>query len=307
MTLFSSSNHASRWTAELATRTLEPLSPEVRRELDGLPWIAASPDPTLAGAALMARLMSEYANGVAPDEITRRLTEGDKEDGAELQRDVASSLTIASVFAVRAGALPRPRWWEPLLLAQHLAVACARLCLAARGEADELLCRRLFLPESMAADVMSQAGHPAGIDYALEVGSAGRLAGEMQQLIHEAQADPALHQALMRLVEIESREDLKRASYNRELIRVAHRRATIHGHTHLVEILKSEAERFSDACRGLSGLERELMRLVDDKELVVMRAAGLAQHVVALSPGEGPAPLGDMIDGEYRLPGVDPV
>jgi hypothetical protein len=296
-------HHARAWTDALAESVLEPLLPATQERLQLVPWIRSFDSPRLASSALMARLASGYSLGETPDDLIGRLASAAAHDGRSLDTDVATAIVLTAVQMVRSATLPDPRWWEPLLLAEHLAIACARIELGTQGDARALLRDRLWLPETMWPDALTRAEHPAGINYAADRAAAGPLAARLESLAQAEEARTIVIESLGRLGEdAGGRLDLALAVGQREQLRVTHRLAKRRADGDLVAFLETEAARFVAACRGLSSLERELMRLVNNDEQPLIRAARLAKRFVVVAPGEGSSPLPDLLGGHRHLP-----
>ncbi|HEY2717125.1 MAG TPA: CHAT domain-containing protein [Solirubrobacterales bacterium] len=282
---------ARAWTAEMVAAILRPLRPKTEEALYAIPWIARFPDPDLAAAALMISLAARYAGGESPDALMAGLTEAAEEPERPLPAESARSLALIARLMVSSATLPDPRWCEPLYHAQHLAIACAREAAAAGGDPAEVL-RRLLVTPVEEEGILDAAGNPPGFQIEADLELAEALEGLGEEALE------ATRSALPETTE--DRPDLVLASATMARLQSAAEGAR--GDEAAAARLEIEAERFAGSCAGISYLELELMRQLDEDERLLIEVAAIAKPVITVSAEMEPTDLTDLIDGERRIP-----
>lgn len=301
--LTDATTHAAAWTRDLAERLLEPLMDETRRILLDARWIATAPDPVVAAAALVSWIAAQYGSGHTPDELVDRLIESMAEDDWGLDRTAARHVVLCVAMTVRASpALPDPRWWDLIPRAEHIAVEAARNERVAHRDVVDLVDRRLWMTGAMRDAVLAGSQSEGGLDYAAVRVGPGAFIDEMQRLVSSGAA-AALRDDLRAADEdVAGREDLRLARVQMEQLRAVRALAKSGGGDDLRAFVEAEANRFVEAVSRLSLLERGILRPPSEDERVLMRLAAIMKPIVVISPGEGPTPLADLIDGERVLP-----
>jgi CHAT domain-containing protein len=272
---------AAEWTADLAAALLQPLNPQARALLDRVPWVSADPDPVLAGAALMARLASDYTYNDTPDTLISRLVAA-----SGLDHDGAHDLVIIATWLVRAGVLPGPRWWQPFLLAEQLAVAWGRALASAGEDPAVLLAERLWLAGPLLDATVELTRYPADVRFEAD------LPGLAQPI-----ADSAAF-----LADVDGRADLAATAAELDRVSAYYHAAESADEAEREVVVERELDRFGVAAAGLTRLEFELLKPLDDDDRLLMRAADLARRFVVVTAGEGPSPLPDLVNGQRALP-----
>jgi CHAT domain-containing protein len=277
---------ARTWTESLVAAVMRPLRERTEAQLATIPWIARFPAPELAAAALMIRLASRYAAGERPDELIESLRQSCTElDGAQARED-ARGLVLVARLMVHSAMLPDPRWWEPLLLVEHLALACAREATANGDDPAEIL-GYLELPDWVVERVLEAVPHVPGFG----LDGAPELAEEAIEQVRAMTPEAA-----------EERPDLVLGAAHQRRLMDAFERARATGDEELSDSLILEAERFGEAAAGLSLLELDLMREVEEDERLLIEAAAVAKRTITLSPEGEPTALTDLIDGRRDIP-----
>ena len=290
---------ADEWTNDLARRTLEPLLPDSLARLHAVPVVANATRPTVAAAALMASLAASYSFGKTPDDMTAAFSAG-----AGIDASTAAPIVELAAMMVRAGMLPEPRWWEPLSLAEHLAIAVARDAVGAGADLPELLGKNLWLPAGVAQRVSEKAVYPSGLAYAADANTPEGVTAKVVAAARRPEALALARATISMMAEgAGGRLDLAFASLQMAQLRAVAALDDTAADPDLVSFTEREADRFADACAGLSMLEVDLIRPMDTDERDLIRAAALATKFVVLSQHEGPHPLPDLIGGGRRLPG----
>ncbi len=297
-----SADTARAWTENLVAEILRPLQSATEDRLFAIPWIERFPVSDLAAATLMIRLAAWYAGGERPDDLIARLQEA--VDGSErpMSAQDARSLVLVARLMVHTSRLPDPRWWEPLYHAQHLAIACVREAVAAGQNPAEVL-GRLGFPAAVEKEISEVAEHDPGICF----GASGKAPEGRDDLLFENFQGEIAEAAISAVREAfpeaaEDRPDLLLGVAYASRLRVALEQARDDGDDGVVEFIDRQVERFAEACAGLSMLELELMRQVEDDELLLMRVANVAKTVITVSGEMEPTGLTDLIDGRRELP-----
>jgi CHAT domain-containing protein len=297
---------------EMVAEVLRPLRATAEERLYAIPWIAEFPIPHLAAAALMMRWASRYANGERPDDLIAAWRRSADEPANPMPADDARELTLLARLMVLSGMLPNPRWWEPFYHSEHLAIACAREAIAANLDAAEIVGRRLDFSPPDANAILEKAKHPPGINFSVDAEAAGELAERLESYLRNGVAGDVLNQTLQAIPEaLEERLDLGFAAAQLAQLRTAAQGAQKDGDNELLAFIAAEAEKFGEARLGLSLLELELMREVDDDEQLLMEVAAVAKRTIAISKhmgevsgseGIAPTELTDLIDGNWLIP-----
>ncbi|MGI9099926.1 MAG: CHAT domain-containing protein [Solirubrobacteraceae bacterium] len=290
---------ADQWTEDLARRALEPLLPEALARLRAVPVVAGATRPTVAAAAVIASLAASYSFGNTPDDITEAFSAG-----AGIDASVAAPIVELAAMMVRAGMLPEPRWWEPLSLAEHLAIAVARDAIAAGDDLAELLGKRLWLPAGLAQRVSEKAVHAAGLAYAADADVSDGVTTKVIAAARRPEARAAARDTVSAMTEgAGGRFDLAVAGLQLAQLRAVGGLEDTAADPELVTFIQREADRFAEACLGLSMLEIDLIRPMDPDERDLAQAASLATKFMVMTQDEGPHPLPDLIGGSRTLPG----
>lgn len=294
---------ARLWTRAIAAEFLAPLQAETEACLDRIPWIAAFPDRDLALAALMTRLVSRYVYGSTPDDLISELKDASKESGDSMPDEDAHQIVMIAVLIAHTGALPFPRWWKPILHAEHFAIACAREALGEGLDPAPLVGEQLMFPISERDRIIEIAGFEPGVEFAIDRDAAGQLAERLESQIGMEAAGEVLKKALLATHEaLGERDDLAFATAQIAQLRAALKGSIEDGDKELDEFIKTELKRMFSLMKGLSHLERDLMREVEPAEQLLMDAAVIARGVFTVSREMVPTGLPDLIDGERELP-----
>lgn len=299
----SAAEHAEAWTKSLAERTIESLRAETRANLLSVPWVAAHAEPIVAGAALVACLAAGYAEGATPRELRERAKQSASSDGVELEDSTTTSFVLVAVLMVRSGAaLPDPRWWQPLWLAEHLSLAVARVAVRTETDPEPLLTERLWWPEAVASAIATSAARPAGIEYTADLSLPAPMLKRVVALIRETSPDDPIDKTIDSLGEgAGGRLDLILAAAQVRQLTTAYREAHARRDEELTSYFRRELSRIRGAVEGLSMLELDLMRPVSEDEQVLFEAARLAKQVLPQAR-EGVAPLPDLFADAREVP-----
>lgn len=294
---------ARTWTAKLVAEVLRPLRPETEERLFGIPWIARFPVPELAAAALMIGWAARYTDGEQPDDLTEALRQSAEDPGWPMPAEHARELTLIARLMVHSAALPDPRWWEPTYHYEHLAIACAREVIAAGQDPSEVVELRLGFPPAHAEGILAKAHRGPGHHFNVDWETAGELGKQLSGYLPNGIADEVLERTLRAFPEAaEARPDLAFRAAQRAQLGVDAERARKDGAPELLAFLEREAARFNEASAGLSLLEQELMREIDEDERLLIQVAAIAKRVVTVSEEMEPTGLTDLIDGEREIP-----
>jgi CHAT domain-containing protein len=281
---------------------LGPLQPVSEARLDRIPWVVGFPDRDLAAAALIMRLVSHYAYGSTPDEVIARLVASASDCGHPMADDDARDLVSIAILMVHSATLPGPRWWTPLLHAEHLAIACVRAARGSSIDSEGLIGERLMFDTETRETIIEVARHEPGVSFSMNRENSDELAERIEDYI-ESEAETTLKNAAMGTHEVhEGRLDLVFARAQALQMGVAVSRAREAGDEEVLSLMKAEVDELEKAMAGLSLLEVELMREVSADEQLLMDAAGIAKKVFTVSREMVPTGLSDLIGGERGIP-----
>lgn len=282
---------------------MRPLQRGTEEQLYAIPWIARFPVPELAAAALVMTWVTRYANGEQPDDLMAALRQSAGEPDRPLPAEHARELTLIARLMVHSAALPNLRWWEPTYHSEHLAIACAREAAVAGEDAPEVLGQRLGFSPAEAEDILEKAGHDPGVRFSVDRDAAGELGDQLAGHLEDGVAGEVRERTLRAIPEAaEERPDLAFSAAQIAQLRAAAEGARKDGDEELLAFIEREAVRFREASAGLSLLERELMRPVDEDERLLIEVAAIAKQVVTVSKEMEPTGLTDLIDGVREIP-----
>jgi CHAT domain-containing protein len=316
MSEFNATRIPHEWTRAIAAEVLAPLRPKTRERLRRIVWLDQFPEPEVASAALIMRLVGQYALGATPDYLTQIVVASAAKPAPPLSRDDAKELVMIAVLLAYSGVqLPNPRWWNPNLHAEHLAIACARIASATGDDAQRLLGHRLHYGVDHVKEMLETASYEPGVRFAIDKDTAGPLATRLTAYVESNTDGQPMRETLEAMPEtLDGRLDLAFTAVQAAQMRAALACGRHNGDQELVTFLEAQFAALAEATAGLSRLEMDLMRRIDPDEQLLIDVAAIAKRTLSISrrkvlgSGEEITPTGltDLIDGERRLePGLD--
>jgi CHAT domain-containing protein len=186
---------------------------------------------------------------------------------------------------------------------EHLAIACAREAAAAGQDAEAVTKERLGFSAAQADDILEKAGHEPGLRFSVDREAAGPLGDRLAVYLQGGTAGEVLKETLEALPEtVEERLDLAIAAVQIAQLRTAVEGARSDGDEELLAFIEGEAEKLAEAAAGLSMLEAELMRPLDEDEQLLIEVAAIAKPIITVSMEMVPTGLTDLLDGEREIP-----
>jgi hypothetical protein len=288
-----------RWTVALADELTAVCGEHAAAIAQRPEWVRRSVSPHLASALLLARLVSLYAAGEAPDKLAERLR------GTVAPAECASADALAAVLAVtevaRSATLPGPFWWEPWLLVDHLATMWARDELDS-GTADVIgiLQRDLSLPESAIERICEQAAVPE-LGATLPDPQLAAVLDSLSRTLGEA-AECHIDDAALAAAGRPDLETFLRHMYTLQRIEVGLEQGDVETAGKAASAVAAARRWQSAVGSGFTVMERLILaERPSDDELVLRRVVEVARRFVHMSGGEA-APLTDLIGGQWRVP-----